>query len=32
MGYWAFASKLTLVGEDEGKSSVMRCERVATGF
>jgi len=32
MGYWAFASKLTLVNEDEGKSSVLRCERVATGL
>ena len=32
MGYWAFASKLTRVNEDEGKASVLRCERVATGF
>lgn len=32
MGYWAFASKLTLVGEAEGKNSVLRCDRVATGF
>ncbi len=32
MGYWAFASKLTLVSEAEGKHAVRGSERVQTGL
>ena len=32
MGYWVFASKLTLVNEAEGKQAVLGSDRVATGF
>ena len=32
MGYWAFASKLTLVGEDEGRQNVLKSDRVPAGF
>ena len=32
MGYWAFASKMTLVNEDEGKREVLAKHRVQTGL
>lgn len=32
MGYWAFASKMTIVKEDEGKREVMVKDRVQNGY
>jgi hypothetical protein len=32
MGYWTFASRLTLVSADEGQRAVRGCVRVQTGY
>ena len=32
MGYWTFASRLTLVGAEEGQRAVLGCLRVQTGY